>query len=95
MKQKLLDEIKEAGELRPEDVKELLSLLQLQIMRRVLCSILLASDTQVTMLANIDLTTDAGIKQAIRLQAQAHANATIVEDLLDAATKGDQDATGK
>lgn len=86
-KELLLQKVQRAGGPSDADRRELFNLLDRNdSLQRMICSILQVSDEAVTLLAGADLSTDKGVKDAIKIQSRAKALALVVDDLLDFAT---------
>lgn len=84
----LMSEIKAAGasSASEQERKEILNLITQPAMQRALNSLLVQSDEALVHLSNADLTTEDGIKIAIRIQTRAKTLASFVEELVEFAT---------
>ena len=82
----LLAEISAAGQIGPDEIKELRSLVGTQIMKKFLCSYLVEADDALTALGNQDFTTPEGVKKAQLLQSKANILTSLVESVVDLVT---------
>lgn len=82
-KEKLLQEIMQAGPLKESDRKELGSMFSTPALQRLLNTMLAQSDEALAILGNMDFTTQQGVMDAIKIQSRAQANASVVDELLD------------
>lgn len=85
-KEILEQKIAAAGPPSDLDRKELLTILGNPTMQRIIWGILHQSDESLMALGNIDLTTDVGVKTAIKLQARAAMFSAVAEHLIEFAT---------
>lgn len=85
-KELILDQIKKAGMPTDADRKELDQLLRNVTLQRMLFGVLRWSDEALEVLGGADLTTEEGVKNAIKLQARAFVLSSIVEELVTFAT---------
>ncbi len=82
----LLNKIKFAGPPLEADVDELFQVLQNPAMMRAMWAILNSSDESLTVLGNMDFTTDEGVKNAIKVQARATIYSQVAKELIEFAT---------
>lgn len=84
-KDEVLQQIRNAGTLTESDLRDLRRLLKDKTFQRLLCTQLLLSDSLIIQLGNSDLTTEAGVKSAVGVQARAKAIANFIIELVDEA----------
>lgn len=84
---KLIEKIRSAEAPNEDDRKELALILENRSMQKVLNMFLAQSDELLVMLTNQDLSTDAGVKDAIAIQQRCRVFTSVVEELCEWATQ--------